>query len=173
MTSQHPGPSHCPRPPGIVRPVTDPFLIEVAPPSSIAVGAVPWGLSQWVPKDQVRRINISADGSATSAAASAAYATAPAASVADATDAALSAAASRTLVIVIRDAHRYPIAQDVVRRLISARPDAIVIEMGLPIWRPLATAYIATFGATRASSRAVGEILGLAKEVSTHESDRL
>jgi beta-N-acetylhexosaminidase len=54
----------------------------------------------------------------------------------------------------------------VLANVLRPGPDAVVIEMGLPIWQPLAKVYIATFGATRASSRAVGEILGLANEVS-------
>ncbi len=144
---------------GIALPVTDPVLIEVVPPSNIAVGTVPWGLSQWVPLDQVRRIDVGADGSATSASAKT-----EAAAVA-----AISAAAGRSLLIVVRDAHRHPVARYVVRRIVSARPDAIVIEMGLPIWRPPSDAYIATFGATRASSRATAEILGLADEVTAYE----
>ena len=49
---------------------------------------------------------------------------------------ALAAAAGRSLVIVVRDAHRYPAARDLVRGLLAARPDAIVVEMGLPVWRP-------------------------------------
>ena len=43
------------------------------------------------------------------------------------------------------------------------RPDAVVVEMGLPIWRPPAAGvYLATFGAALTSSRAAAEVLGLA-----------
>jgi len=48
-----------------------------------------------------------------------------------------------------------------VTALLDARPDSILIEIGLPIWRPGACSYLATFGATRASSLAAAEILGL------------
>jgi hypothetical protein len=34
--------------------------------------------------------------------------------------------------------------------------------MGLPVWRPRAGLYLATFGASRISSRAAAEVLGLA-----------
>jgi beta-N-acetylhexosaminidase len=34
--------------------------------------------------------------------------------------------------------------------------------MGLPVWRPPAGLYLATFGAARTSSRAAAEVLGLA-----------
>jgi beta-N-acetylhexosaminidase len=65
-------------------------------------------------------------------------------------------------VIVVRDAHRYPAAADGASRILAARPDAVVVEMGLPVWRPRAGLYLATFGAARTSSRAAAEVLGLA-----------
>jgi beta-N-acetylhexosaminidase len=137
----------------------DPFLIEIVPPSNIAVGTVPWGLSRWVRPSSVHRISTDL-------------------AAADATDsaaAALSAGAAvgQPLLIVVRDAHRYPVVQAVVGALLAARPDAVVIEMGLPVWRPSADgahgshpthAYLATFGATYASSLAAAEILGLSQE---------
>lgn len=160
---------------GIARPVTDPALIEVVPPSNVAVGTVPWGLSPWMPRDQVRRIVVgpgtSASTNGTASPDSSACPDRSASEAASAADAALLAAADRSLLIVVRDAHQYPLARDVVRRLLFARPDAVVIEMGLPIWRPPADVYIATFGATSASSQATAEILGLAREVSAHGSD--
>ena len=51
--------------------------------------------------------------------------------------------------MVVRDAHRYPAARAVVTRLLTARPDAVVVEMGLPVWRPPGGAYVATYGAGR------------------------
>jgi beta-N-acetylhexosaminidase len=143
---------------GAPGPMGDLVLVEVVPPSNIAVGTVPWGLSGWTAADQVHRI------STTSGRADADI------------DAILAAAGGRPLLIVVRDAHRYPAAQSVTRSLLAARPDAVVVEMGLPVWRPPAQAYLATFGATRASSRAAAEILGLTadltQEVSAHGPDR-
>ncbi len=133
---------------GRVGPVTDPFVVEIVPPANIAVGAVPWGLSSWVPPESVWRTGTGADlahGSQESA------------------EAALAAAAGRPLVIVVRDAHRYPGARELVTRLLAARQDAVVVEMGLPVWRPPAGGYIATYGAARTSSRAAAEVLGLAR----------
>ena len=45
--------------------------------------------------------------------------------------------------------------------VLAARPDATVVEMGLPIWRPAAGAYLATYGAGYANCQAAAEILGL------------
>jgi beta-N-acetylhexosaminidase len=154
---------------GDLAPVIDPVLLEVVPPSNIAVGTVPWGLSRWVRPDsvfristnQVFRISTSQDESG-------------AATVVGRVLAAT--AGGRPLLIVVRDAHRYPAAQAVVRELLANRPSAIVVEMGLPIWHPPTASYLATFGATRASSLAAAELLGLApdltREVSAHGPDR-
>ena len=44
-----------------------------------------------------------------------------------------------------------------------ARPDLVLVEIGLPLWRPPeGTSYVATFGASRASAQAAAELLGLA-----------
>jgi beta-N-acetylhexosaminidase len=130
---------------GPAGPLSRPVLVEVVPPASIAVGTVPWGLAAWVPADSVVRV---AAGSSTS-------------DLAAAVDAGLAAAQGRPLVIVVRDAHRYPGARDLVTRLLAARPDAVVVEMGLPIWRPPHGGYVATYGAARISGLAAAEILGL------------
>jgi len=137
---------------GTPRRLTEPIVVELVPPSNIAVGTVPWGLSSWVPGDCIRRISTST---------AAADPPAPAA-LARAADAAVASAADRSLVIVVRDAHRYPAVRAVVQRLLAARPDGIVVEMGLPVWRPPAAVYIATFGAARTSCQAAAETLGLA-----------
>jgi beta-N-acetylhexosaminidase len=50
----------------------------------------------------------------------------------------------------------------VATRILAARPDAVVLEMGLPVWRPPGAAYVATYGAARTSGLAAAEVLGLA-----------
>jgi beta-N-acetylhexosaminidase len=134
---------------GLTGPLQAPVVAEVVPPANIAVGQVPWGLSAWVPPADVLRLPaLAASAAETGTGRSAA--------------AVLDAAAGRPLVIVVRDAHRYPVAQDLVRRLVAARPDAVVVEMGLPVWRPPSRAYVATYGAALSSGRAAAEVLGLA-----------
>jgi beta-N-acetylhexosaminidase len=129
---------------GTPAPMVDPLLVEIVPPSNIAVGTVPWGLSNWVPADRVMRISTTADGTASAEA-----------------SAVLAAAAGRPLLAVVRDAHRYPAAKEIVRILLASRPDTVIVEMGLPVWQPPAKVYLATFGATSASSREAAELLGL------------
>ncbi|MGI9009264.1 MAG: hypothetical protein ACR2FU_24265 [Streptosporangiaceae bacterium] len=145
---------------GTLPPLPDPVLAEVVPPANIAVGTVPWGLSKWVREGSVYRISATGEDDPAAAATRVA-----------------GAAGDRPLLIVVRDAHRHPAARSVVEALLAARPDGVLVEMGLPVWRPSqspARAYVATFGATRASSRAVAEILGLSanQEVSADGPDR-
>ncbi|HEY7146354.1 MAG TPA: glycoside hydrolase family 3 N-terminal domain-containing protein [Streptosporangiaceae bacterium] len=128
---------------GAVRPAANPLVVEIVPPANIAVGTVPWGLGSWVPRGSVRRVSTAA--------------------ARQAAPSVLTAAAGRPLIIVVRDAHRYRAARDLVTALLRARPDAVVVEMGLPAWRPPAAAYIATYGAARTSGRAAAEVLGLAR----------
>jgi beta-N-acetylhexosaminidase len=75
---------------------------------------------------------------------------------------ALTRAAGLPLIAVVRDAHRYPAVQAVVSGLVAARPDTVVLEMGLPLWVPPAGVHVATYGAARANAQAAAEILGLA-----------
>jgi beta-N-acetylhexosaminidase len=66
----------------------------------------------------------------------------------------------RTPVIVTRDAHRHRWQQDAVSTLVAAAPNAVVVEVGVPVWRPEGAAgYIATHGAGRANLAAAAEAL--------------
>jgi beta-N-acetylhexosaminidase len=64
----------------------------------------------------------------------------------------------RPLVLVVRDAHRYPWVLDAVADLLAVRPDAIVVEMGIPM-AVLGTTHLATYGATAVAGRAAAERL--------------
>jgi beta-N-acetylhexosaminidase len=130
---------------GPVRVTAPPVLVEVVPPANIAAGTVPWGLEPWVPADSIVRLAVGAGAS----------------DLAGAADAALASADGRPLVVVVRDAHRHQAARDVVTRLLAARPDTVVVEMGLPVWRPPQGRYMATYGAARISGLAAAEALGL------------
>ncbi len=116
------------------------------PPSNLAVGAVPWGLAAFVPADSYREISTAT----------------PPTGLAAAVSPVLADAAGRPLVIVVRDAHRHATAADAVTLMLAERPDAVVVEMGLPVWRPAAGCYLASYGAARSNSRAAAEVLGLA-----------
>ena len=74
----------------------------------------------------------------------------------------LAAAAGRSLVAVVRDAHRDQATRSLITALLAARPDTVLVEMGLPLWRPPQdSSYLATYGASRASAQAAAELLGL------------
>ncbi|NUP66252.1 MAG: glycoside hydrolase family 3 protein [Nonomuraea sp.] len=65
----------------------------------------------------------------------------------------------RPLVIVVRDAHRYAWQGEALRHLLSARPDAVVVEMGLPARSDLGAVHIATYGSARVCGQAAAEVL--------------
>jgi beta-N-acetylhexosaminidase len=139
-----------------------PLIIEIEPRENIAAGRFGWGLGRWAPADGIRRVGAGGPDGATSAEATSAGAAADAAvEDLDAADI-LAAAAGRSLVVVVRDAHRDPDTRSLIGALLAARPDTVLVEMGLPLWRPPeGTSYLATYGASRASARAAAELLGL------------
>ncbi|HTT52449.1 MAG TPA: glycoside hydrolase family 3 N-terminal domain-containing protein [Streptosporangiaceae bacterium] len=128
-------------------PLADPVVLQLGAPENIAVGSVPWGLAPWVPASRLQRAPASlADGETVAV-----------------IDAALAGSHGRPLVVVVRDAHRHPAARAVVTGLLAARPDAVVVDMGLPYWQPPGGLHLSTYGAARASAQAAAELLGLTR----------
>ncbi|SEF64979.1 beta-N-acetylhexosaminidase [Nonomuraea solani] len=122
---------------GSAGPLVEPLVIEVDTPPTIAVGDVPWGVGPWLPDAEIVRVKpAAADVSGL-----------------------LTTATGRSLVVVVKDAHRHQESRSLVSALVAARPDATVIEMGLPVWRPASATYIATYGAARANAQAAIELL--------------
>ena len=122
-----------------------PLVVQLVPPSNLAVGPVPWGLRSHVPAGSYREVSTGT----------------PADGLTDVVAGILAEARGRTLIVVVRDAHRHPAAVRAAELMLTARPDAVLVEMGLPVWRPAAGTYVATYGAARSNSRAVAEIAGL------------
>jgi beta-N-acetylhexosaminidase len=123
-----------------------PLVVQLVPPSNMAAGSVPWGISDWLPAGSTREISTGT----------------PQSELPRLVSGLLAEARDRSLLIVVRDAHRYPVAIAATSALLAARPDAVVLEMGLPGWRPPAASYLASFGAARSNARAAAEVLGLA-----------
>jgi beta-N-acetylhexosaminidase len=66
----------------------------------------------------------------------------------------------RQLVVIVRDAHRHAWERAAIDALTARAPDAIVIEVGLPCWRPSAAAgFVATYGAARVNVEAAARVL--------------
>jgi beta-N-acetylhexosaminidase len=125
------------------RPVlTDPVIIEVEPRENIAAGQFAWGLSPWASPGSVHRVNAASDAADVQGI--------------------VAAAVGRSLVVAVRDAHVDERTRALITALLTARPDTVLVEMGLPHWSPPeGTAYLATFGASRASAGTAAELLGL------------
>ena len=68
--------------------------------------------------------------------------------------------AGGSLVVVVRDLHRHPEHRQQVETLLARRPDAVLVEMGVPQCRPQAArAYIATYGSSRVCAIAAAEVM--------------
>jgi beta-N-acetylhexosaminidase len=136
------------------RRLDQPVIIEVEPRENIAAGQFGWGLGPWAPPGSVRRVSSSGhplNGSGETAV-----------DGDDAVAGILAAAAGRSLVVAVRDAHRDQRTLALIHALLAARPDLVLVEMGLPFWHPpQGTSYLATYGASRASANAAAELLGL------------
>ncbi|MCK2219603.1 glycoside hydrolase family 3 protein [Actinomadura sp. ATCC 31491] len=120
-------------------------VVELAPEMNLAIDRnTPWGvgepLSRLLPGTTVARL---AAGEATGAA----------------LERLIAAAAGRALVVVVRDAHRYAWQGEALRHLLSARPDAVVVEMGLPARSDLGAVHVATYGSARVCGQAAAEAL--------------
>lgn len=122
---------------GLVNPLVDPLVIEIETTPNMAAGEVPWGIAPWLPQAEVVRIR-PADADPPSL---------------------LTRALGRSLIVVVKDAHRHPYSRALVSTLVASRPDTTVIELGLPIWRPPNATYIATYGAARPNTQAAAELL--------------
>ncbi|WP_433365893.1 glycoside hydrolase family 3 protein [Actinoplanes sp. CA-142083] len=124
-------------------------VVEFAPPRNIAIGAeTPWGIG--APLDGLlpgtTSVRLTADDLE-----------GPADPLAGAADP-LAGAEGRALVLVARDVHRHPWLEAAIRRVLETRPDAIVVEMGVPV-TVLGGVHIATYGATRACGLAAAELI--------------
>ncbi|MEV5329932.1 glycoside hydrolase family 3 protein [Nonomuraea fastidiosa] len=71
----------------------------------------------------------------------------------------LGLAGGRPLVVAVRDAHRHTWQTEALRHLLSARPDAVVVEMGLPERSDLGAVHIATHGSAKVCGQAAAEVL--------------
>jgi len=115
-----------------------PVLVELHPEPGIAVGRTAWGLAE----------PLAARLPGTSVVILGPDDPVPAAPPGD-----------RPLVIVVRDAARVGWQQAALAELLTVRPDAVVVEMGLPGPAPPAAGYLATHGAAATSARAAVELL--------------
>jgi beta-N-acetylhexosaminidase len=118
--------------------LSDPLIVEIEPEESMAAGRFTWGFEPWA---AVKRVD-------------------PAAGDGAAAGSILAASAGRPLVLAVRDART---VLSLVDEVLAARPDAVIVEMGVPAWTPpRGTAYLATYGASRVCAQAAAEALGLA-----------
>ncbi|MEU1280695.1 glycoside hydrolase family 3 protein [Streptomyces sp. NPDC005805] len=125
---------------GSAAPVTGPVHVATfAPEPNIAVGdETPWG----VEADLARLLPGTRGGSYRGPGAGAE---------------ALAAAGDRRIVAVVRDEHRHPWMRSALDTILAARPDTVVVEMGVPQSPPRGALHLATHGAARVCGTAAAE----------------
>ena len=117
---------------GPVRVGPEAAVIRFEPNHSIAAGDVPWGVAEAL---AARGVKVTATRDP-------------------------EAAAGKSLVLVVRDLHRLPEQRRVIESVLARRPDAVLVEMGVPTCRPQgARAYIATNGSARVCAEAAAELM--------------
>ncbi|UFQ19255.1 MULTISPECIES: glycoside hydrolase family 3 protein [Streptomyces] len=128
--------------------VGSPHVVELSPTMNLAVdGRTPWGVAQ--PLRDLRPGTTSVRLTEPELAYSTGLLEREA----------LAPATGRALVVVVRDAARHRWMTDTLTRLLRSRPDALVVEMGVPSGDALGAAHLITHGATRVSGIAAAELL--------------
>ncbi|MEU7722770.1 glycoside hydrolase family 3 protein [Streptomyces tibetensis] len=137
--------------PDTFEPLTEPpYVAALTPVANIAVGdETPWGVAaelvHLLPGTVTGSFS-AGDGPQSAAGESAGRA-------------ALEAAGRRRIVAVVRDEHRHPWMASALDTLLAARPDTVVVEMGVPQAAPRGALHIATHGAARVCGRAAAEVI--------------
>jgi beta-N-acetylhexosaminidase len=109
-----------------------PFVLELAPEANIAAGEALHGLAA-ILQAPGERLHAQGD---------------------------VAPPGDRPLVVVVRDAGRHPWQQELASRVLASRPDAVLVETGVPGWRPPQGAgYVVTHGAGRANLEAAAAAL--------------
>ncbi|MEV6423269.1 glycoside hydrolase family 3 N-terminal domain-containing protein [Streptomyces sp. NPDC051662] len=135
---------------GSAGPLTQaPYVAAFTPVANIAVGdETPWGVAA-----ELERLLPGTETGSYSGAEAAG--TDPAAMAGEL----LAAAGDRTIVAVVRDAHRHRWMSDALDAVLAARPETIVVEMGVNEAEPRGALHIATHGAARVCGRAAAEVI--------------
>jgi beta-N-acetylhexosaminidase len=132
-------------------PLTEPpFVAAFTPTANIAVGGeTPWGVAAELTE------LLPGTTTATYGADDAATGGGPSGLVGSV----LADAADRRIVAVVRDVHRHPWMAEALDALLAARPETVVVEMGVPQAPPAGALHIATHGAARVCGRAAAEVV--------------
>ncbi|HET7856933.1 MAG TPA: glycoside hydrolase family 3 N-terminal domain-containing protein [Gaiellaceae bacterium] len=119
-----------------------PLVIELAPEPLVAAGPATFGLGRAIVERRAEATVFAVHEPPSDA------------------GAVLRSAKARPLVLVLRDAARHPWQQSAANDLIDLRPDAVVVETGLPAWLPPgASASVATHGAGRVNLEAAADVI--------------
>ena len=119
-----------------------PYVVQLAPEPTIAVGDTPWGLGAVLAESLPGTENVR-------------LGEAP-----EDVEGMLARAGDRPLILVVRDPHRYAWALETAERILAHRPDAVLVDMGYPSGlAERADSSMVTHGAARVCAYAAAERL--------------
>jgi beta-N-acetylhexosaminidase len=130
------------------RPTVGPgaVVVELRPDPSIPAGTVPWGLGDALAAQDPSVTVIPCHDQGASAGGAAAELA--------------GRAHGRPLLLVVRDLHRHAWQRELAAGLLALRPDAVVVEVGVPVLPPEGAAgVVCTHGAGRVNAEAAAEVL--------------
>ncbi|MFI0939582.1 glycoside hydrolase family 3 protein [Streptomyces sp. NPDC021020] len=136
-----------------------PYVAAFTPVANIAVGEdTPWGVAA----ELERLLPGTETGTYRAAEEAEAAPEAPEAPAPEAPEVAaqvLAAAGERRIVAVVRDVHRHAWMSEALAGVVAARPDTVVVEMGVPQAPPAGALHLATHGAARVCGEAAAEAI--------------
>ncbi|MCH6162472.1 glycoside hydrolase family 3 N-terminal domain-containing protein [Streptomyces marispadix] len=148
------------------QPLTEPpFVASFTPAANIAVGGeTPWGvaaeLARLLPGTAAGTYGPDGgEGESSTGSTGTTGGTAATGGESALVASVLADAADRRIVAVVRDVHRHPWMADALEALLAARPETVVVEMGVPQAPPSGALHIATHGAARVCGRAAAEVI--------------
>ncbi|NGO70715.1 glycoside hydrolase family 3 protein, partial [Streptomyces boncukensis] len=146
---------------GAYEPPTEPvFVAAFTPMANIAVGdETPWGLGAELERMLPGTKTATYDDPGDPSGADDAGGAEDSGGAGELARGVLQAADGRRIVAVVRDAHRHAWMSAALDRLVAARPDTVVVEMGVPQAAPRGALHIATHGAARVCARAAAEAI--------------
>ncbi len=132
-----------------------PVVVELHPEPTAAVGVVPWGIGELVSRRDPSARVVRFDGPPVDL------------------EQVSAAAAGRSLILVVRDLHRYGWAASAAAAIVAGHPGTVVVDMGLPRSVPGSAGYIATHGAGRANAVAAIEALFATQAAGTTSTEQV
>ncbi|MFI0722694.1 glycoside hydrolase family 3 protein [Streptomyces sp. NPDC021224] len=152
------------RAPGFAPLESAPYVAAFTPVANIAVGEdTPWGvaaeLERLLPGTETGTYRAAEEAESAEEPADASEEAPEGPEAPEVAAQVLAAAGERRIVAVVRDVHRHAWMSEALAGVVAARPDTVVVEMGVPQAPPTGALHLATHGAARVCGEAAAEAI--------------